>query len=175
VFGDDVITNVNRFQQLWRDSANAPFTALVDAGFAWLLANPLPARDIRRIVHADVGAHNILVRDGHLAALLDWELTHIGDPAQDLAFVRTLLIEPLVPWKQFVAAYLAAGGPPEACDARAVDWFSVWNHVRNSVYTGIIFQKVRDGALRDVSYVAAAWDYTARLQRYLAKDLDRVL
>jgi aminoglycoside phosphotransferase (APT) family kinase protein len=173
--GDDIIANVKGFQQLWRDSANPPFTSLVDVGFAWLLANPLPKRDLRRIVHADVGAHNILVRGGHLAALLDWELTHIGDPAQDLAFVRTLLIEPLVPWTQFLDGYLAAGGPAEACDVRAVDWFSIWNHVRNSVYTGIVFQKVRDGALRDVSSVAAGWDYSARLQRYLAKDLDRVL
>ena len=173
--GDDPVATVRGFQEMWRNLTSPPFTALMDAGYAWLLANPVAPGRLRRVVHADVGAHNILTRDGHLAALLDWELTHLGDPAQDLAMVRTLLIEPLVPWQRFVDEYLAAGGPIEACDPHAVHWFSVWNHVRNCTYTSILYNRVREGVLGDINNIAAGWDYTARVQRYLAKDLARAL
>ena len=37
-----------------------------------------------RVLWGDPGAHNMLVADGHVSALLDWELTHVGDPLDDL-------------------------------------------------------------------------------------------
>jgi aminoglycoside phosphotransferase (APT) family kinase protein len=172
----DPTVNVRSFQRLWRELPNhPPHTAAVETGYAWLLAHPLPSGRPRRVVHSDVGAHNIMLRDGHLAALLDWELTHIGDPAEDLAYVRTLLVEPLLPWSEFVSAYAQAGGPADACDTPAINWFAVWNHVRNSTYTAMLYARAERGELRDINSVAAAWDYTWRLQRYLARDLARAV
>lgn len=34
-------------------------------------------------VHADLGLEHVLVRDGHLAGVIDWETASIGDPAID--------------------------------------------------------------------------------------------
>jgi aminoglycoside phosphotransferase (APT) family kinase protein len=44
-------------------------------------------------VHGDLGTGNALWHDGRVSALLDWELSHLGDPHDDLAFlsVRTAL------------------------------------------------------------------------------------
>jgi aminoglycoside phosphotransferase (APT) family kinase protein len=44
-------------------------------------------------VHGDLGTGNVLWHEGRVSALLDWELSHLGDPHDDLAFltVRTAL------------------------------------------------------------------------------------
>ncbi len=41
-------------------------------------------------VHGDVAAGNLLVRDGRLAAVIDWGICGVGDPACDLAIAWTL-------------------------------------------------------------------------------------
>jgi aminoglycoside phosphotransferase (APT) family kinase protein len=35
-------------------------------------------------IHADLDARNVLVRDGHLAAVIDWGGVGLGDPAVDV-------------------------------------------------------------------------------------------
>ncbi len=52
---------------------------------AWDRAIDLPPWDpAPMLVHADVMAGNLLVRDGRLAAVIDWASVHAGDPAIDL-------------------------------------------------------------------------------------------
>lgn len=167
---------VRNFHQLWSGlRSRPPMSAATDLGFAWLLQHPLPADRPRRLVHGDVGLHNMLVREGHLAAILDWELTHLGDPAEDLAYVRTPLIEHLVPWQRFVDGYVAEGGSPEAADPRAVAWYGVWSHARNSVYVSMLYDWTMAGQRGDIESINAGLDFFARLQDYLARDLERAL
>ncbi len=54
-------------------------------GLAWLRAN-LPPPAPLAVLHGDLRIGNIMVEDGHLSALLDWELAHLGDAHEDLAF-----------------------------------------------------------------------------------------
>lgn len=54
-------------------------------GLAWLRAN-LPPPVPPTVLHGDLRIGNIMVQDGHLSAVLDWELTHLGDAHEDLAF-----------------------------------------------------------------------------------------
>ncbi len=42
-------------------------------------------------LHGDVAAGNLLVRDGHLSAVIDFGILGVGDPAGDLAIAWTLL------------------------------------------------------------------------------------
>ena len=51
----------------------------------WLEQN-LPAPVAPRLVHGDFRIGNILVEHGRLTGVLDWELAHLGDPHEDLAF-----------------------------------------------------------------------------------------
>ncbi len=98
-------------------------------GFQWLLNN-IPA-DVPRIslCHGDVGFHNILVDNGVIVALLDWEFAHAGDAMEDLCYCRRF-IEPLMPWDQFLAAYEDAGGIKfREHDAT---FYEVWGQVRNA-------------------------------------------
>ncbi len=47
----------------------------------------VPAQGPARIVHGDYGLHNTLVgADGCIAAVVDWEISTLGDPLADLAY-----------------------------------------------------------------------------------------
>lgn len=100
------------------------------AGFAeteeWLRAN-VPTSDVRGIIHGDVGTPNMMFHHGpppRLAAMIDWELSTIGDPMIDLGWFTgglrdeddpdkdfpTALQDPaLFPTKQELARYYCAG------------------------------------------------------------------
>ena len=63
----------------------ARYYPLLDWGGRWLLENcPLPPR--RTIVHGDYRIGNFLEREKRITAILDWELVHLGDPHEDLAW-----------------------------------------------------------------------------------------
>lgn len=51
----------------------------------WLSYN-LPSSGPLVLCHGDYRIGNVMERDGNLVAVLDWELAHIGDPLEDLAY-----------------------------------------------------------------------------------------
>jgi aminoglycoside phosphotransferase (APT) family kinase protein len=55
----------------------------------------LPDQGPARIVHGDYGLHNCLVlEDGSIAAVLDWELSTLGDPLADAAYALMKFSDP---------------------------------------------------------------------------------
>jgi hypothetical protein len=106
-----------------------------------------------RVVHGDVGFHNLMFDDaGDVTALLDWEFSILGDPTQDLCFVR-LFVEPLMQWPDFLALYRGFGGP-EPCDEAAF-FFDLWTKTRNSIGC-VVSQNVFDSRLAsDVRFALA--------------------
>jgi aminoglycoside phosphotransferase (APT) family kinase protein len=72
----------------WRASLARPtarYYPLLDWGGRWLQENcPQPPR--RTIVHGDYRIGNFIEDNGRITAILDWELTHLGDPHEDLAW-----------------------------------------------------------------------------------------
>lgn len=78
---------VNWWSRIWREDAVAamPIAAVAEA---WMRDN-LPACAAPVLVHGDFRSGNFLFHEGTRAitAMLDWELAHIGDPHEDLAWV----------------------------------------------------------------------------------------
>lgn len=67
----------------WRDLGGvSPIYALA---FGWL-ERALPEPVEPRLCHGDFRMGNLLITPEGLSAVLDWELAHLGDPVQDLAF-----------------------------------------------------------------------------------------
>jgi aminoglycoside phosphotransferase (APT) family kinase protein len=64
-----------------------------DADLAARLVDELerrkPADDPGRLVHGDFRLDNLLIDDGQVTAVLDWEMATVGDPATDLALLLT--------------------------------------------------------------------------------------
>jgi prepilin-type processing-associated H-X9-DG protein len=85
-------------------------------------AEPWPAS----VVHGDASPANIMMTDGHVTALIDWEVAHLGDSAEELAFLKSS-VEPFIPWDDFVAEYVRSGGNEP--DDTAIQFYSVWADV----------------------------------------------
>lgn len=80
--------------------------------YRWLSAH-LPEPDRTSVVHGDFRPGNFLYVEDRITGLLDWELAHLGDPVEDLAWAYRKFWSPerFVPIEDFVAAYARAGGP----------------------------------------------------------------
>jgi aminoglycoside phosphotransferase (APT) family kinase protein len=167
----DLDRSVRAYHAMWQSLEHPPLSIAADLGFAWLLSHPLGADRPRSIVHGDVNIRNILVRDGHLAGLLDWELAHEGDPSEDIGYCRLMLLDNIIPWDEFVDAYIGAGGDPRACEPHAVSAFGLWGVVRNSVISTGCRNKVLKENYHDPAIAVAAWDYFLRIQRNAAYEL----
>lgn len=101
-----------------------------DKAYAWLVANrPPPSSDA--LIHGDLRVGNVIVGPAGLDAVIDWELVHVGDPLEDLAwlclkawrFGEPLEVGGLGTIDDLIAAYEAAGGRP--VDRGALHWWLV--------------------------------------------------
>lgn len=59
---------------------------IFDYAFWWLENNP-PMVSVNKLVHGDFRNGNLIVNEQGIAAVLDWELAHIGDPMEDLGWL----------------------------------------------------------------------------------------
>jgi aminoglycoside phosphotransferase (APT) family kinase protein len=87
---------------------------LLRAAGRWLGAN-WPTGGRAGLVHGDFKANNILVDGDRVTAVLDWELCHVGDPVEDLAWTllwttRWDVVGGLFDRKEFLSAYATASG-----------------------------------------------------------------
>jgi aminoglycoside phosphotransferase (APT) family kinase protein len=86
---------LRRFLGLWDHNKTREIPAVEKVG-AWLRDN-LPASPPATIVHGDYRLGNVLLEPSapaRIAAILDWEMSTIGDPLADLGYFCTLYIEP---------------------------------------------------------------------------------
>ncbi len=116
----------------WRDRLDemGDTTATFEWAFRWLDAHRPPPSP-SRLVHGDFRMGNLIVDESGLAAVLDWELVHVGEACEDLAWFcirawrfgapEQLGAGGLGSVESFVAAYEAAGGA--AIDRDAFRWW----------------------------------------------------
>jgi len=98
--------------------------------YEWLIANR-PRRSATTIVHGDLRLGNVIVDERGLAAAIDWELVHVGDPLEDLGwlcvkawrFGAPLEVAGLGTIDQLVSSYEGAGG--RRVDRDALHWWLV--------------------------------------------------
>ena len=110
----------------WIDDRSPTF----EKAYAWLTANR-PTRSPTTLVHGDLRMGNVIVGPGGLNAAIDWELVHVGDPLEDLAwlcvkawrFGQPLEVGGVGTVDELVDAYEGAGGLP--VDRAAFHWWLV--------------------------------------------------
>ncbi len=55
----------------------------------------MPEQGMARVVHGDYGLHNVLIgEDSTVTAVLDWEISTLGDPLADLAYALNIFHQP---------------------------------------------------------------------------------
>jgi aminoglycoside phosphotransferase (APT) family kinase protein len=131
----------------------------LELGVRWLEANrPPPGR--RVTVHGDFRSGNLLVGPDGLRAVLDWELAHVGEAAEDIGW----LCAPA--WRfggpgavggfgsigELLGAYAAAGGA--VIDPDQVTWWQVYATVKWAVICALQASAHLSGVTRSVELAA---------------------
>ncbi|MBV9293510.1 MAG: phosphotransferase family protein [Frankiales bacterium] len=100
------------------------------------LAAPRPPPNEPTVVHGDFRLGNLMVDPSGIVGVLDWELAHVGDPAEDLGWlcVRSwrfggpLPVAGVGERQDLLDAYAAAGGPP--VDLATLLWWEALGNAR---------------------------------------------
>jgi aminoglycoside phosphotransferase (APT) family kinase protein len=103
------------------------------------------------VIHGDFRPGNFLYVGSDITALLDWELAHLGDPVEDLAWAYRDFWSParFVALEDFVDAYVAAGGPrPSAAHVRYYRVFTEAKFATISLRAARAFHEGRTTNLR---------------------------
>ena len=127
-----------------------PYPAIAGL-FVWLLNNIPKIQAKPVLVHGDYAFNNFVINQGAVTAVLDWEFAHIGDPAEDLGYIRNTITNPS-DWDRFLEFYTQSGG--QRVDDERVRFFQIWGHVRNAATSAIILSKYAAGRVRDINLSA---------------------
>jgi len=86
---DAALSQVEHWYEVYRSSLVGEPSPLVEETAQWL-RNHAPESERIGIVHGDPGIGNYLHRFGRVAAVVDWEFVHIGDPDEDWAYLISM-------------------------------------------------------------------------------------
>lgn len=146
-----------------------------ELAFRWLGENR-PPRSAQVVVHGDFRNGNLIVGPEGIRAVLDWELSHLGDPLEDLGwlcvkawrFGSPLPVGGFGTVGQLVAAYEEATGAP--VDPAALHWWEVLGTLRWGVICIVQSFTHLSGTVRSVELAAIGrrvceveWDLLALL------------
>jgi len=110
---------------------------IVRAAIRWLRRNPPPPPPRLSVVHGDYRTGNFLYdTEGQIHAILDWEMAHLGDPLEDLAWsinriwcwARDDRVGGLVPKADAIRIWEAASG--RTADPDALHWWELFASVK---------------------------------------------
>lgn len=130
-----------------------------ELGFRWLDQHR-PPRGPLTVVHGDFRLGNLIVDEQGLAAVIDWELGHLGDPMEDLGWlcVRAWRFGGPGPvagvgrYEDLFEAYEEAAGT--AVDPEVVRWWETLGTLKWGIMCGTQSDRHRSGAVRSVELAA---------------------
>lgn len=164
------------------DKDEAEPLPIVRAAIRWLRANPPPPAQKLSVVHGDYRTGNFLFDPaGEIHGVLDWEMAHLGDPLEDLAwgfnpvwtFGRQGLAGGLLPPAEAVAVWERASGL--RADPAALHWWVLFNCVKGQ---GIWVGSARafiDGGNKEPIMVYPAWWLLNAQDRAILKVMGKLL
>jgi aminoglycoside phosphotransferase (APT) family kinase protein len=147
----------------WRGRLDAmgDTTATFEWAFRWLSAHR-PAPSPRHLVHGDYRMGNLIVNGSELTAVLDWELVHVGEVYEDLAWfcIRAWRFGAppsraaggLGSVEDFLRSYEQAGGT--TVDRAALHWWLVLATLRWGVICRYQAERHLSGQHRSVELAA---------------------
>lgn len=137
---------------------------IVRAAIRWLRANPPAPPERLSVVHADFRTGNFLYdADGEIHAILDWEMAHLGDPLEDVAWS----INPvwcwagdgrcggLVPRDEAIAIWEEASG--RRADPDALRWWEIFSSVKGQAIWVSSAREFTKGKNQDLILALSAW------------------
>lgn len=165
------VEELGRLRESWGASKNWP-SICVSAALKWMKDHVDELELTDALVHGDPAFHNVLWDGSNMTALLDWELAHIGHPAEDLGYCRGAVSQ-VIPWTEFIALYEGAGG--HKFSKVTLDYFSL----RAIINIMDLIQRIRanidEGKTMDVGVADLGASFIPKLTHRLSNILVEVL
>jgi len=127
------MAEVDRWERFYESSTIREVPA-IRAAMAWA-RNNIATSDRLVLCHGDYRTGNFLLRDGAIVGVLDWELAHVGDPVEDLAWAalpafrgRSTLVGHMLSDRDFLESYRRHTGLEVSDDA--FRFWTVISHVK---------------------------------------------
>ena len=151
------------------------------AGIRWLRRHPPSPAQKLAVVHADYRTGNFLVSPGgEILAILDWEMAHLGDPLEDLAWsinrtwcwARDARVGGLLPRERAISVWEKASGL--VADPDDLRWWEVFSSVKG---LGIWISSAKEystGRNSDPVLGFTGWWLTNAQDRALLESLGRL-
>ena len=138
--------------------------------FHWL-RDHAPVASRVSIVHGDFRFGNVLYDGSGVTAMLDWEMVHLGDPLEDLAWAyRTRWgLERFMPIGEFLDRYTASSGI--TVDQVAFRWYRMFAEAKHTVISLTAGRSFNDGRttwLRHADRASMAAPFMSRFFEMLA-------
>ena len=151
---------------------------IAEAAVRWLRRNLPPAPPKLALVHGDYRSGNFLFDgDGEIRGILDWEMAHVGDPLEDLAWS----LDPLWAWPdRHLAGRLAPRADAirvfETASGLKVDldvfrWWEVFASLKAAAIWVSSAEDFEHGATKEPILALAGWLTMDRQNRILVDRL----
>ncbi|WP_412515553.1 phosphotransferase family protein [Actinomadura madurae] len=130
----------------------------VELALRWLDDRRPPASGRRTVVHGDFRNGNLMIGTGGVTGVLDWELAHLGDPAEDLGWLCVKAwrfgsphpVGGFGPRDDLLAGYAAAGGTPPTPEE--LHWWEVYGTLRWLILCRHQAERYLSGSDRSIEY-----------------------
>ncbi|QKG23210.1 phosphotransferase family protein [Actinomadura verrucosospora] len=130
----------------------------VELALRWLGEHRPAASGRRAVVHGDFRNGNLMIAPDGVTGVLDWELTHLGDPAEDLGWlcVKAWRFGSPHPAGGFgsredlLAGYAGAGGTPPTLEE--LRWWEVYGTLRWTVLCRHQAERFLSGSDTSIEY-----------------------
>jgi len=165
--GDGAATRELARWEGYIDRAGGPPRPVLTEALLWLRRSR-PAGDATTLVHGDYRTGNFLVHDGRIAAILDWEMVHLGDPMEDLGWACMALWRGESPYmchllerERLYARYEELSG--RCVDPERVRFYEVLATVKMAAIMLTGLHAFREGRTRDLRMALFdhQWGYMA--------------
>ncbi|MDX2277898.1 MAG: phosphotransferase family protein [Hyphomonadaceae bacterium] len=164
------IDDLQALREEWR--ATGSHSVTVEAAFRWLTDHVDQVGEQKCLLHGDARFHNILVSDGIVSSILDWELSSLGNPGSDLGYAYHHVVQ-LTPWGSFLAAYKSAGGP--SVPDTTVKFFSLRTELFAVVKLAKLEAGFRSGAFENIDLIYAGTHVRQHNMYLLSRRLEGIL
>ena len=163
--------NTRAFIEYWRGQtvlSNIGVSPLITRGLAWLSANVPPDEGRPAFIHGDIGLHNILIDNGRVTAFLDWEISRIGDPAEEMTNLLSgtggaMDAGEVMEW------YRSAGGA--ALSAYRMRYFDVYHCVKMAICALSSLRRVEDYPSANITFAV----FGLRFMHYVVSKMNALI
>ncbi len=152
---------------------------VAEAAIRWLERNLPPPGPRLCLVHGDYRSGNFLyTANGDIRGVLDWEMAHLGDPLEDLAwsmdplwaYPEKHLAGNLLPRAEALAIWERAYGT--AADRQALRWWQIFASLKALAIWISSAEDYANGTTKEPILALAGWPLIDRQNRILLDRLD---